>query len=171
LGTGQNPVRRGNGHPNIVPYSVFGTSDGHVIIAVGNDSQFQRFCTFLGLDHLPSDERFATNPARIVNRDALTEAIAPGLASRTTLDVVVGLEAVKVPVGPVQTLDEVFTSDQVAARDMVVEMPDDSVQDGKLRLIGNPLKLSRTPVSYRRKPPSFGQDTEAVLGNISKKKR
>ncbi len=170
LATGQNPVRRGNGHPNIVPYSVFGTSDGHVIIAVGNDSQFERFCAFLGLDDLSSDARFATNPARIVNRDALTDAIAPSLANRTTQEVVVGLEAVKVPVGPVQTLQEVFKSDQVAARDMVVEMDDDSVQDGKLRLIGNPLKLSRTPVSYRRKPPNFGQDTDAVLKGLSPKK-
>lgn len=171
LATGKNPVRRGNSHPNIVPYSVFATLDGHVIIAVGNDTQFQRFCGFLGLDDLGSDVRFATNPARIANRDALTQAIAPRLAALSVQQVVTGLEAVKVPVGPVQTLDKVFASDQVAARDMVVEMPDDSVKDGKLRLIGNPLKFSRTPVSYRHTPPTFGQDTDAVLKDILPKKR
>ncbi len=163
LTTGERPIRRGNGHPNIAPYQVFATSDGHVIIAVGNDGQFGRFCGFLGLDDLPGDPRFATNSARLNNRGALVAALEPALAVRTTPDVIEGLEACGVPVGPVQTLDQVFASDQVAARDMAITMdcPDAATKD--VRLIGNPLKFSATPVSYRKAPPKLGQDTADIL--------
>ncbi len=163
LTTGERPIRRGNGHPNIAPYQVFATSDGHVIIAVGNDGQFGRFCGFLGLDDLPGDPRFATNSARLTNRGALVAALEPALAVRTTPDVIEGLEACGVPVGPVQTLDQVFASDQVAARDMAITMdcPDAATKD--VRLIGNPLKFSATPVSYRKAPPKLGQDTADIL--------
>jgi len=153
-----------------VPYNVFETSDGHVIVAVGNDSQFERFCAFLEVDELPKDPRFTTNPRRIENRDALMQAIVPLIQKHTSKSVVTGLEAAKVPVGPVQTLDEVFASDQVEAREMVVEVPRDDVADGSVKLIGNPLKLSKTPVTYRRAPPRFGQDTDAVLKGIVPKK-
>ncbi len=163
LTTGERPIRRGNGHPNIAPYQVFATSDGHVIIAVGNDGQFGRFCGFLGLDDLPGDPRFVTNSARLNNRGALIAALEPALAVRTTPDVIEGLEACGVPVGPVQTLDQVFASDQVAARDMAITMdcPDAATKD--VRLIGNPLKFSATPVSYRKAPPKLGQDTADIL--------
>jgi crotonobetainyl-CoA:carnitine CoA-transferase CaiB-like acyl-CoA transferase len=166
LTTGAKPKRRGNGHPNIVPYQVFATSDGHVIVAVGNDRQFRRFCTFLGQDALADDPLYATNPARLANRDALIAILVPLLTARTIAEVVAGLEAVGVPVGPVHTLDQVFATDQVAARGMIAEIARDDVVDGKVRLIGNPLKLSRTPVTYRHAPPRFGQDTEAVLSKI-----
>lgn len=165
LATGQNPVRRGNGHPNIVPYQVFGTSDGHVIIAVGNDTQFQRYCDFLGLD-IAHDARFSTNVARINNREALLTFLVPAMAQRNTQDIIAGLEACKVPVGPVQTLDQVFGTDQVAARDMIATVPRDDVENGAVRLIGNPLKLSKTPVTYRKAPPRLGQDTAEVLGKL-----
>ncbi len=163
LTTGQRPIRRGNGHPNIAPYQVFATADGHVIVAVGNDGQFGRFCGFLGLDALPGDPRFATNSARLNNRDALVAALEPAIAARSTQDVIAGLEACGVPVGPVQTLDQVFASDQVAAREMAISMdcPDAATED--VRLIGNPLKFSATPVSYRRAPPKLGQDTADIL--------
>ncbi len=163
LTTGERPIRRGNGHPNIAPYQVFATSDGHVIIAVGNDGQFGRFCGFLGLDDLPGDPRFVTNSARLNNRGALVAVLEPALAVRTTPDVIEGLEACGVPVGPVQTLDQVFASDQVAARDMAITMdcPDAATKD--VRLIGNPLKFSATPVSYRKAPPKLGQDTADIL--------
>lgn len=170
LTTGTKPVRRGNGHPNIVPYQVYAAQDGHVIAAVGNDRQFQRFCTFLGAGHLAEDPDYATNPARLANRDALNAILAPLLAQRPLADIVTGLEAVGVPVGPVQTLDQVFDSDQVTAREMVVDVDRADVAEGKVRLIGNPLKLSRTPVTYRHVPPRFGQDTDAVLSGISPKK-
>lgn len=160
LTSGQVPQRRGNGHPNIVPYDVYETADGHVILAVGNDSQFRRFCGFLELSHLPDDARFATNPARLEHRNALNAVLRPALLRLETKAVIEGLEALKVPVGPVQTLDQVFASDQVAARGMQVEMP---ARPGPVRLIGNPLKLSRSPVTYRSAPPEFGADTQAVL--------
>lgn len=161
LTSGVLPERRGNAHPNIVPYDTFETSDGYVIVAVGNDAQFQRFCAALGLSDIADDPRFATNPARLTHRDALLTHVGPALRSRTSGSVVDALEAVKVPVGPVQTLDQVFASDQVAARGMQVEM---TREDGApVTLIGNPLKFSRTPVSYRHAPPTFGADTETVL--------
>lgn len=160
LTSGQVPLRRGNGHPNIVPYDVYETADGHAILAVGNDSQFRRFCGFLNLGHLPHDARFATNPARLEHRDALNAVLRPALQRLKTKAVIDGLEALKVPVGPVQTLDQVFASDQVAARGMQVNMP---ARPGPVRLIGNPLKLSRSPVTYRSAPPEFGADTQAVL--------
>lgn len=165
LTTGQNPIRRGNGHPNIVPYQVFETRDGHVIIAVGNDTQFQRYCDFLGLD-IAADTRFATNVARLENRNALLAILAPVMAQHTTQDIITGLEARKVPVGPVQTLDQVFGSDQVAARDMIATIPRDDVQKGGVRLIGNPLKLSKTPVTYRHAPPHLGQHTAEFLAKL-----
>ena len=169
LTSNEIPKRRGNGHPNIVPYQVFETSDGYVIVAVGNDTQFQRFCDFLEAAHLADDPQFATNPARLENRDALLVAIVPLLQARSTADVIAGLEARKVPVGPVQTLDQVFGTDQVKARDMIATIPCDDAAAGAVRLIGNPLKLSKTPVTYRRAPPRFGADTDAVLREIQPK--
>ncbi len=160
LTSGEVPERRGNGHPNIVPYDVYATSDGHVILAVGNDTQFQRFCAFLGMPELAEDPRFATNPARLEHRDALNAVLRPDLLRRTSQDVIEGLQKVRVPVGPVQDLQTVFASDQVAAREMQISM---QAEPGDVDLIGNPLKFSRTPVSYRHAPPRFGADTERVL--------
>ncbi len=160
LTSGQVPQRRGNGHPNIVPYDVYETADGHVILAVGNDSQFRRFCGFLDLGQLPDDPRFATNPARLEHRLALNAILRPALQKLRTDAVISGLEALKVPVGPVQTLDQVFASDQVTARQMQIDM---QAGPGPVKLIGNPLKLSRSPVTYRTAPPAFGADTQAVL--------
>ncbi|MEX0367144.1 MAG: CaiB/BaiF CoA transferase family protein [Ruegeria sp.] len=160
LTSGQVPQRRGNGHPNIVPYDVYETADGHVILAVGNDSQFRRFCDYLNLSHLSEDARFATNPARLEHRDALNAELRPVMRTRRTTEVIEGLESLRVPVGPVRTLDQVFASDQVAARQMQIAM---RAAPGEVQLIGNPLNLSRTPVTYRHAPPAFGADTEAVL--------
>lgn len=169
LTTGENPKRRGNGHPNIVPYQVFAASDGHVIVAVGNDGQFKRFCGFLSADHLTTDPRYATNPARLENRDTLIPALVPLLAAKPMAEIIAGLESVTVPVGPVQTLDQVFGSDQVQARDMIVEIPREDVTNGSVKVIGNPLKLSKTPVTYRHAPPRFGQDTADVLARLQSK--
>ncbi|WP_372573275.1 CaiB/BaiF CoA transferase family protein [Ruegeria jejuensis] len=160
LTTGEAPQRRGNGHPNIVPYEVYETADGHVILAVGNDSQFRRFCAFIDHPELPEDPRFATNPQRLEHRDSLNAVLRPALRQHSSAEVIAGLEAVKVPVGPVQTLDQVFATDQVAARDMRLTLP---AGPGPVDLIGNPLKLSRTPVTYRRAPPVFDADTNQVL--------
>ncbi len=167
LESGDLPQRRGNGHPNIVPYHVFAVADGHAIIAVGNDSQFARFCDYLGCAEIVQDARFTTNLARTQNRDALLAVIGPRLAARPLADVIAGLEARKVPVGPVNTIDLALGSDQAQARDMVVAMPRDDVQRGQVRLLGNPLKLSRTPVTYRLPPPHCGQDSEEILAQLT----
>ncbi len=160
LTSGEVPQRRGNGHPNIVPYEVYQTADGHVILAVGNDSQFKRFCGFIEKPELADDPRFATNPARLENRDALNAILRPAVQALDTGSVIAGLEDLKVPVGPVRTLDRVFASDQVAARQMQISM---QAEPGEVQLIGNPLNLSRTPVTYRSAPPVCGADTQAVL--------
>ena len=167
LTSGQVPQRRGNGHPNIVPYQVFEASDGHVIVAVGNDGQFRRTCSFLGVSGLADTPDYATNPARLANREVLLATLTPLFRARSMADITAGLESVGVPVGPVNRLDQTFASDQVAARDMIVTMQRADVENGAVRLLGNPLHLSRTPVSYRLAPPRFGQDTDQVLQDLS----
>ena len=169
LTTGEVPIRRGNGHPNIVPYQVFATADGHVIVAVGNDAQFRRFARFLGREDLADDPAYATNPARLENRATLLPQIEALIAAIPSAELVAGLEALKVPVGPVNRLDAVFATDQVAAREMQIAMPHPGLGGREVPLIGNPLKFSATPVSYLRPPPRFGQDTEAVLSRIGKR--
>lgn len=164
LTSGIAPVRAGNAHPNIVPYQVFATCDGYVIVAVGNDSQYARFCDYLGQPDWATDPRFVTNTARLSNRDTLVPMIAGVLARRTKQDVIDGLEARKVPVGPVNTIEQALESDQAQARGMTVTLPAPQVAGGGVRLIGNPLKFSRTPVSYRSAPPATVAQTEAVLG-------
>jgi formyl-CoA transferase len=166
LTSGISPTRAGNAHPNIVPYQVFATADGHVIVAVGNDSQYVRFCDYLGQPGWATDPRFATNTARLANRDVLVPMLAGVLAGRTMQDVIEGLEARKVPVGPVNTIEQALESEQARARGMTVTLPAPQTAKGEVRLIGNPLKFSRTPVSYRSAPPSTGADTETVLRRL-----
>ena len=166
LTTGKERKRQGNEHATIVPYQTFEASDGHVLVAVGNDSQYARFCDYLGRPDLAEDPAFATNPARIEHRTKLLKIIEGLLVERTMQDIIDGLEARKVPVGPVNTLGQVFASDQVAARGMKIEMERGDVKGGAVSLIGNPLKFSRTPVTYNRPPPHFGEDTEAVLERL-----
>jgi formyl-CoA transferase len=168
LTSGISPTRAGNAHPNIVPYQVFATADGHVIVAVGNDSQYARFCDYLGQPGWATDPRFATNTARLANRDVLVPMLAGALAGRTMQDVIEGLEARKVPVGPVNTIAQALESEQARARGMTVTLPAPQTAKGEVRLIGNPLRFSRTPVSYRSAPPATGADTEAVLGRPGK---
>ena len=162
--SGKVPERRGNDHPNIVPYGVFAGSDGHVIVAVGNDAQFARFCDAFGLAGLAEDPRFATNPGRIAHREALLAVLRPALAQVPAAEIVGRLETRKVPVGPIQDMAQVFASDQVAARGMLFRMEGPS---GPLHLIGNPLKLSRTPVRYAKAPPACGADSETIRALIS----
>jgi crotonobetainyl-CoA:carnitine CoA-transferase CaiB-like acyl-CoA transferase len=167
LTTGVVPRRRGNAHASIVPYQVFEASDGHVIVAVGNDGQFRRLAAFLDLPELADEARFATNPARLANREALIAVLEPLLRARPAEEIIAGLEACGVPVGPVNTLDRVFGSDQAAARGMTVRMEHPEIGGREVELIGNPLKLSRTPVDYREPPPRFGEHTRSVLGSLN----
>ncbi|SEN69961.1 CaiB/BaiF CoA transferase family protein [Palleronia pelagia] len=164
LTSGEVPKRRGNAHPNIMPYGVYETADGHVIVAVGNNAQFARFAGWLGHGDLPGDPRFATNPARLENRDALDAVLVPALRGRATVEVIAGMEEIGVTVGPVQDLAAAFGSDQAQARGMTVEMAHPATAPGQVRLIGNPLKMSATPVTYRRPPPRLGADTDEILG-------
>jgi len=166
LASGEAPVRRGNAHPNICPYDVFACADGHVIIAVGNDGQFQRFAGALDAPDLADDPRFATNSDRLAHRVALTrrieDLIAP-LPLRRVLDL---LQAVTVPVGPIHTVAQALASDQARARGAVVSMPRDDVAGGAVHLLGNPLKFSVTPVRMRHAPPRMGEDGDNVLSHL-----
>ncbi|NUB43293.1 CoA transferase [Fertoebacter nigrum] len=167
LTSGQVPQRRGNGHPNIVPYQVFDAADGHVIVAAGNDGQFRRTCAFLGVEGLADTPDYATNPARCANRATLIATLEPLFRARTMAAIIAGLEGAGVPVGPVNRIDQALASDQVAARGLVVDMARDDVAGGAVKLLGNPLHLSRTPVSYRHAPPRFGQDTDRILADLA----
>jgi len=142
LTSGKVPERRGNAHPNIMPYDVYGCADGHVILAVRNDSQFKRFCGFLNLPNLSNDPRYTNNPARIENWAALDKILRPSLVQRIATDVISGLEALEVPVIPVQRLDRAFASDQAKARETTIGM---EAQPGPVTLLGNPLNFSKTP--------------------------
>jgi crotonobetainyl-CoA:carnitine CoA-transferase CaiB-like acyl-CoA transferase len=163
LATGENPARLGNQHPNIVPYQVFPTQDGHIVLSIGNDPTFARFCGAFGLEHLLSDPRFANNAARVANRQLVTDTLTPVMTARTTADWVERLEALKIGCGPINTLEQVFADPQVRARETVVEMPAPGGQGGTVRVIANPVRLSETPPSYRIAPPTLGAHTEEVL--------
>lgn len=169
LTSGKVPARHGNGHPNIVPYSVFSASDGYVIVAVGNDAQFRRFCDFINKSDLAEEAKFTSNVARIENRAELTAVINAELVKITMAEIISGLEALKVPVGPINTVEGALQSDQAKARDMVIEMANEDVKNGTVSLLGNPLHFSRTPVTYRHPPPTFGQDTDDILSEYIEK--
>ncbi|AKS46138.1 Crotonobetainyl-CoA:carnitine CoA-transferase CaiB [Octadecabacter temperatus] len=161
------PTRRGNQHPNIVPYQVFQMADGHAVVAVGNDAQFGRFCTLIGREELANDPQYATNAARLVNRDALIATLSDTLAGLGRDWLISGMEANKIPGGPINRLDDVFESDQVAAREMKIAMPHASAATGSVDLIGNPVKFSKTPATYRRAPPICGADTDDILAELA----
>lgn len=163
--SGDVPKRLGNAHANIVPYQLFPTSDGHVIIAVGNDSQFRRFCDFAGLGDCADDQRFATNPARLKNRDALVAMIKQVTGQRTMREWLEGLEASGVPCAPVNDLAQVFDDPQVISRAMRISMDHATAPGGAVDLIASPIRMSRTPVSYRRGPPRLGEHTDEILSS------
>ena len=171
LTSGQVPQRRGNAHPNIVPYDVFATSDGHIILAVGNDAQFQRFCHAMERVDLAEDSRFTTNPDRIANRGPLSDAISETLSARTSADILQVLQSVQVPCGPIHTVGQSLQTDQAQARGTVVAVDNPETTSGHVALLGNPLKLSRTPVTIRRAPPRFGQDTDHLSTILDKHKK
>ncbi|WP_431301410.1 CaiB/BaiF CoA transferase family protein [Sediminicoccus sp. BL-A-41-H5] len=164
LATGENPPRLGNQHPNISPYQEFPTKDGYLILAVGNDPTFERFCRNFGCEHLLADERFATNPKRVANRDLVTQTLTPVMKSKTTTEWVEALEALKIGCGPINTLKDVFADPHVKARDMVVTMQHATGKE--IQVIANPVKLSATPPDYRSPPPVLGEHSESVLSRL-----
>ncbi|MBA3588088.1 CaiB/BaiF CoA-transferase family protein [Methylibium sp.] len=161
LVSGQVPRRAGNAHQNIVPYQVFEVADGHVILAVGNDGQFARFCHVAGRAELAADPRFMKNSDRVRHRAVLVPVLAALMRERSREDWLNALEVSKVPCGPINTLDQVFADPQVLARGMTEEVA--HPLDAALRLVASPLKLSATPARTRLPPPRLGEHTEAVL--------
>ena len=161
LATGHSPQRLGNAHPNIVPYQDFPTADGYMILAIGNDAQFARFCEVAAAPELAADVRFATNRARVGNRSVLIPLLKKLTVERSTADWISTLEALAVPCGPINTLADVFADPQVQARGLKVTVPHPIA--GQLPLVASPMKLSATPVDYRLPPPMLGEHTDDIL--------
>ncbi|MFL9900557.1 CaiB/BaiF CoA-transferase family protein [Paraburkholderia fungorum] len=164
LHTGIAPRRMGNAHPNVVPYQDFPTADGDMILAVGNDSQFARLCAAMERPELAVDARYATNAARVANRDTLIPTLRGLSTQRSTDDWIARLETAGVPCGPINTLDRVFRDPQVIERGIRIEM--DHPLAGALPLVASPIRLSGTPVEYRHPPPLLGEHTREVLTDI-----
>ncbi len=159
--SGVAPGRAGNAHQNLVPYQVFAASDGHLIVAVGNDSQFRNYCGAIGLPELSADPRFSTNPQRVKNRAELVPLLAERMATGERDHWLAALEGVGVPAGPINTLDQVYEDPHVLARGMKRELPHPAA--GKVPMAASPLKFSGSPVEYRRPPPMLGEHTGQVL--------
>jgi crotonobetainyl-CoA:carnitine CoA-transferase CaiB-like acyl-CoA transferase len=162
LASGKTPRRHGNAHPNIVPYQAFATSDGHIVIAVGNDAQFARFVALLGFPELSKDPRFQKNADRVRNRTALIEVLGGMIRTFRKLDLLSKLEAELIPVGSINEMHEVFADPHVAARGLVVEQ-NLSAAGPATKMIGNPIRFSRTPIQYRHPPPRLGAHTAEII--------
>jgi crotonobetainyl-CoA:carnitine CoA-transferase CaiB-like acyl-CoA transferase len=163
LATGENPKRIGNQHPNILPYQVMTTSDGYIVLSVGNDPTFERFCKLAECEELLEDERFQTNAARVSNRDHVTETLNEITKKKPSDWWLENLEKEKIGSGPINNLEEVFADPHVIAREMVIEMDHPATGSKPMKLIANPIKLSVTPPTYRKPPPLLGQHTDEVL--------
>lgn len=162
--SGTPPTRTGEYHPNLVPYQPFPTADGEkVIIAIGNDGQFQRFCQAVGRPELAEGPRFATNPERVRHRLELVPIMVEITRSRTAAEWIALLGEIAVPCGPIQNIAQVFDDPQVKAREMKIELES---RHGPVPGVANPIKYSRTQLEYRKAPPALGEDTEAVLARL-----
>ena len=167
LATGKAPGRAGNIHPSLAPYQDFRSSDGNVLLAIGNDGQFARFCAAAGKPEWAQDSRFATNTARVQNRPALLALMEPLMRTRTTAEWIALLEDKAVPCGPINTIAQAFDDPQVQARGIRKALPRDA-DDGiaQIATVASPMRLSATPVSYRNAPPALGQHTQQVLQEL-----
>lgn len=165
LASGKVPGRYGNAHANIVPYQVFKAADQDFIIACGNDKQFVALSNAIGLPELPNDPRFTTNTLRIKHRTEIGELLSAHFLSNNAKHWVEAIHAVKVPVGLINNLEQAFEEPQVQARNMLIEMQH-PLKD-KLKVIGSPIKLSRTPVEYKKAPPMLGEHTNEILARVA----
>ena len=165
LVSGEAPGRLGNAHPNIVPYQAFASADGHIILAIGNHAQFTRFCEVAGRPELAADPRFASNRVRVENRETLVAILAKIIAERTTDDWIAALEAVKVPCGPINTLDRVFADPQVQARGLRREL--EHPMTGSVPSVANPIRMSGASLTSPLAPPTLGQHTDEVLAQFA----
>ena len=168
LNSGTVPGRAGNAHASIVPYQVFPCADGHLILAVGNDIQFRRFCEAAGRTGLADDARFATNPARVKNRDVLVPLLEAILMGRDKHEWIAKLEAADVPCGPIDNIAEVFENPQVQARSMRFDLP--HALAGHVSLVANPMRMSATPPRYDLPPPMLDEHRDAILALLKKSK-
>jgi len=164
LVAGQVPSRMGNAHPTVMPYQVYPTKDGYMILAVGNDGQFQRFCDAAGMPAIAADERFAKNPGRIRNRKALVEIIIAALSERTTAEWVKLLEGRAVPCGPINTIDQVYADPHVKERGMRRELHHPKL--GALAVAANPVRFASVDTTAKKAPPLLGEDTDEVLADL-----
>jgi crotonobetainyl-CoA:carnitine CoA-transferase CaiB-like acyl-CoA transferase len=164
LTSGQSPKRLGNSHPNIVPYQAFATEDGHIILAVGNDGQFQRFCEVAGVPLLGSDERFATNRSRVQNRKLLVPQVERLIRAKPSSFWLSALEREGVPCGPINTIEQVFSDPQIQHRGMKMQMP--HPQAGEVSLVSNPVRFNNQPLNADTPPPGLGEHTEQVLAEL-----
>jgi crotonobetainyl-CoA:carnitine CoA-transferase CaiB-like acyl-CoA transferase len=162
--SGKIPGRYGNAHANVVPYEAFATADGHVILAVGNDSQFESFCKVAGRPELAADPRYTTMPGRIGNRDELIPLIREIMKGRASKDWIERLEAANVPCGPINNYKEVFDDPQVRHRGLKIEIPHPAGVPSPT--VASPMRFSETPVEYELPPPLLGQHTREVLSEL-----
>ena len=167
LVSGRAPGRLGNSHPNIVPYEAFRASDGHIVLTVGNDDQFARFCDVADKSELATDERFATNPRRVENREGLSSIISELIRTRSCAEWLSALDAAGVSCGPINSIEQLFDDPQAKARGLRLEIPDTDDRGeptgGMLPGVASPIRYSETPLRYDRPPPRLGQHTEEVL--------
>lgn len=164
LVTGRVPQRMGNAHPTIVPYETFASADGHIILAIGNDGQFQRFCAAAGLAGVADDARYRTNAARIENRAALIALIGARTVERSTRAWIELLEGLAVPCGPINGIDEVFADPHVQARGIACRTQIGAA--GPLPGVANPVRIAGVPTTSAKSPPLIGEDTDAVLSAV-----
>jgi formyl-CoA transferase len=162
--SGNLPKRYGNAHANIVPYQSFQASDAWFVVAVGNDRQFEKLCEVLGKQEFANDERFGSNSERVKHRHELISLLKPVFLTKTSREWLSMLEAAGIPCGAINTLNEVFSTPQVSAREILVHMEHEEI--GDLKLVGSPLKFSDTPVDYRLPPPRLGEHTEDILKEL-----
>tara|TARA_B100001250_G_C19783024_1_gene782776 strand:+ start:443 stop:1660 length:1218 start_codon:yes stop_codon:yes gene_type:complete len=163
LSTDKNPQRLGNQHPNIVPYQVMPTSDGFIVLSIGNDPTFERFCKLANEEKLLEDERFKTNASRVSNREYVTEVLNNVTKKRDSKTWLKELEEAKIGCGPINNLSEVFNDPHVLSREMIIEIKHSKTGKKPLKLIANPIKMTETPVSYRYPPPLLGEHTDEIL--------
>ena len=163
LSTDKNPERLGNQHPNIVPYQVMPTADGYIVLSIGNDPTFQRFCELAGETKLLEDDRFKTNASRVSNREHVTKVLNEITRRKTSNQWLSELEIAKIGCGPINNLSDVFNDPHVISREMVMEMEHSKTGEKPLKLISNPIKMNETPVSYRYAPPLLGEHTNEIL--------
>jgi len=164
LMTKKVPPKMGNRHPNIVPYQTFRTADGEMVIAVGNDRQFQDLCSVLEMRELPSDPRFSTNPERVKHRTELIPILEKRFQMKSTAYWMEACQQKKIPCGPIQKLDEMVCDPQLTVREMFLSMEHPTA--GTIQVVGSPLKLSKTPVKQNQYPPLPGEHNELILSHL-----